>query len=46
MNIAPKQNLAKPERSIQLMQAQGLGGQKKPSNAPAKGGGIIHAKKK
>ena len=29
-NFAPKQNLAKPERSIQLMQQQQIAGLKKP----------------
>ena len=32
-NQVPKQNLQKPEKSIQLMQERGIAGQKKPINA-------------
>ena len=32
-NQAPKQNLQKPERSVQLMQQKGIAGQRKPTGA-------------
>ena len=31
-NYAPKQNLNRPEKSIQLMQQKGLGGQRPPNS--------------
>ena len=36
-NQAPKQNLNKPERSVQLMQARGMAGQHPPNNKMVKG---------